>query len=72
MGVIQSRKRAPSQVASKEVIPDVITFVREDIIGLHAPIQTPFGNRLLLYCDYTASGRLVKSLENYLAEEVYP
>jgi hypothetical protein len=31
--------------------------LRRQIIGIDTFIQTPFGERLMLYADYTASGR---------------
>lgn len=43
-----------------------IAFLREQIIGNSYCFQTPFGKRLLTYADYTASGRSLKFIENYL------
>ena len=40
--------------------------LREQIIGMDSPIRTPFGERLLVYCDYTASGRSLHFVERYL------
>ena len=40
--------------------------VRNAIIGRNFMFQTPYGKRLLLYADYTASGRSVKFIEQYL------
>lgn len=41
-------------------------FVRESIVGKDIEITTPFGSRHLIYADYTASGRGVDFIENYL------
>ena len=41
-------------------------FVRESIDGKYIEITTPFGSRHLIYADYTASGRGVVFIENYL------
>lgn len=41
-------------------------WLREDIIGRNKMFQTPFGKRPLVYADYTASGRGLYSIENYL------
>jgi selenocysteine lyase/cysteine desulfurase len=38
--------------------------IRNEIIGYNLVFDTPFGKRHLLYVDYTASGRAVKSIEN--------
>jgi len=43
-------------------------FLRRELIGADAPIQTPFGERLMLYADYTASGRCLCFVENYLRQ----
>jgi len=43
-------------------------YVKDSIVGGEVGIQTPFGYRRLTYCDYTASGRLVDFIEDYLRE----
>ncbi len=42
------------------------SFLREQIVGIDAMFRTPFGERLMTYCDYTASGRGLAFIENYL------
>jgi len=41
-------------------------YLRQNIIGVDAPFCTPFGQRLMLYGDYTASGRTLRFIEKYL------
>ncbi|HUX21748.1 MAG TPA: hypothetical protein VMW69_10955, partial [Spirochaetia bacterium] len=41
-------------------------FVRKETIGKDCLIETPFGSRVMLYADHTASGRSVGFIENYL------
>ena len=41
-------------------------FLREQIVGVDSTFTTPFGERLMVYCDYTASGRCLLFVENYL------
>jgi selenocysteine lyase/cysteine desulfurase len=41
-------------------------FLRSQIIGADAPVTTPFGERLMVYADYTASGRCLDLIEKYL------
>ena len=41
-------------------------FLRDQIIGNSYCFETPFGKRLMTYADYTASGRSLKFIENYL------
>ncbi|NHJ19325.1 MAG: aminotransferase class V-fold PLP-dependent enzyme [Candidatus Lokiarchaeota archaeon] len=46
----------------------VLTFerLRDAVIGQNFTFQTPYGKRLLLYADYTASGRSIKFIEQFL------
>ncbi len=41
-------------------------YLRRHLIGADAPFCTPFGPRLMTYCDYTASGRTLRFVEKYL------
>ncbi len=41
-------------------------FLREQITGADCTFSTPFGERLMVYCDYTASGRCLLFVETYL------
>ncbi|MFC1775741.1 aminotransferase class V-fold PLP-dependent enzyme [Pseudomonadota bacterium] len=43
-------------------------FLRRELIGADAVIETPFGERLMMYADYTASGRCLCFVENYLRQ----
>jgi selenocysteine lyase/cysteine desulfurase len=48
--------------------PPVLDFksLRDQLIGADAMIDTPFGQRLMVYADYTASGRCLQVVERYL------
>jgi len=48
--------------------PLEFSFLRRELIGADAPIETPFGERLMVYADYTASGRCLCFVENYLRQ----
>ncbi|WP_223789851.1 aminotransferase class V-fold PLP-dependent enzyme [Marinicella meishanensis] len=50
-------------VTANNLKPDCL---RQAIIGVDAPFCTPFGQRLMTYCDYTASGRTLTFIEKYL------
>ena len=41
-------------------------FLREQIVGIDSTLDTPYGKRLMVYCDYTASGRCLLFVERYL------
>lgn len=47
----------------KQLEPD---YLRSQIIGVDTLLQTPFGERCMVYADYTASGRGVQFVEDYL------
>ncbi|MEM8489724.1 MAG: aminotransferase class V-fold PLP-dependent enzyme [Pseudomonadota bacterium] len=51
---------------------DLITHIRDSVIGDGMPIETPFGKRPLIYGDYTASGRSLTFIEDYIREQVLP
>ncbi len=41
-------------------------YLRQQIVGVDSTFETPFGERLMVYCDYTASGRCLRFVERYL------
>ena len=41
-------------------------YLRQQIVGIDSTFETPFGERLMVYCDYTASGRCLRFVEAYL------
>ncbi len=43
-----------------------LEWLRADIIGRNILFKTPFGEKPLVYADYTASGRCLYSIENYM------
>ncbi len=43
-----------------------IASLRDEIIGADALFKTPYGERIMVYCDYTASGRCLLFVENFI------
>ena len=43
--------------------------LRAEVIGADAPVNTPFGPRLMVYADYTASGRCLGFVEKYIQNQ---
>ncbi|MBL8199535.1 MAG: aminotransferase class V-fold PLP-dependent enzyme [Chromatiales bacterium] len=41
-------------------------FLRSQVVGIDSSFETPFGRRMLVYCDYTASGRCLTFIERYV------
>ena len=50
----------------------LLTKLREDIIGSSSKFVSPFGQKQLIYADWTASGRALTSFENFVVDEVLP
>lgn len=50
----------------------LIETIRSSIIGDDRVIEGPFGPRRVTYADYTASGRSLTFIEDYLRSEVMP
>ncbi|MEH6634835.1 MAG: aminotransferase class V-fold PLP-dependent enzyme [Halioglobus sp.] len=50
----------------------LIDNIRESVIGAGAPVRTPFGDMPLVYADYTASGRALGFIEDYIRQQVLP
>jgi selenocysteine lyase/cysteine desulfurase len=46
--------------------------IRESVIGDDQVMRGPFGPRRVTYADYTASGRALSFLENFIRDEVLP
>ncbi|MBX3092199.1 MAG: aminotransferase class V-fold PLP-dependent enzyme [Cryobacterium sp.] len=52
--------------------PPIVTRVRECVIGDDRLMDGPYGLKPVTYADYTASGRSLSFLEDFLRDEVLP
>jgi selenocysteine lyase/cysteine desulfurase len=50
----------------------LLQTIRESVIGDKTMIPTPFGSKPLIYADYTASGRSLRFIEEFISERVLP
>lgn len=51
---------------------DMIEALRSNVIGDRCKIKTPFGEKEIVYSDYTASGRSLQFVEDYMLDVVIP
>lgn len=51
---------------------DIIETIRASVIGADNVVPGPFGPRRMTYADYTASGRSLSFIEEYIREVVLP
>ncbi len=52
--------------------PDLPSAIRAGLIGEKAIVQGPYGEKPLVYADYVASGRALRQVEDFVAEQVLP
>ena len=52
--------------------PQLIERIRDSVIGDDVVLDGPFGPRRLVYADYTASGRALSFIEDYIRDRVLP
>ena len=51
---------------------DLVGLIRRSVIGNDEVVDGPFGPRPVVYADYTASGRALDFVENYIRSTVLP
>eukprot|EP00057_Strongylocentrotus_purpuratus_P002769 XP_003725203.1 PREDICTED: uncharacterized protein LOC100890480 [Strongylocentrotus purpuratus] len=50
----------------------LLQHISDNVIGGDSTFTGPFGEKQVVYCDYTASGKPLRFIENFLADNVYP
>ena len=51
---------------------DLVEKIHDSVIGKDTAVETPFGLRRVTYADYTASGRCLSFIEDYIRTQVLP
>ncbi len=54
------------------MLENYFNYFRERVIGVDHDFETPYGKRKIVYADWTASGRLYKSIEDKILREIGP
>src|ERR1044072_8117209 len=50
----------------------LLRLIRESVIGEDLLMETPYGVRRVTYADYTASGRALSFVEDFIRDRVLP
>lgn len=65
--VVDNLKKQSRALCKRKMTLDYLESIQTQIIGRDLAIKTPFGQRHLLYADYTASGRAVQLIEDRIS-----
>ena len=70
---LQEKIKEPSLSSSSVVNSQAyIEALNNDIIGNYEVFEGPFGKRPMIYADWTASGRAVGNIEEFVRHKVLP
>jgi selenocysteine lyase/cysteine desulfurase len=51
---------------------ELLRLIRDSVIGDDHVMETPYGRRRVTYADYTASGRALSFIEDFIRDQVLP
>lgn len=72
-GKTKKDKEEKNGKSSRDAMPEYtegMKYVYDNLVGSQAMVQSPFGDRRMTYADYTASGRSLYMIENYISKYV--
>ncbi|WP_137130722.1 aminotransferase class V-fold PLP-dependent enzyme [Rhizobium sp. FY34] len=53
-------------------VSEILSALSDGLVGKHAVIDGPFGEKPLVYADYVASGRALMQVESFILQQVLP
>lgn len=59
-----------TSTTARDPASDMFDLVRKSEIGRDQKFSGPFGIRQVTYCDYTATGRSLEFIEDFIRDEV--
>lgn len=66
---INSNNNAASPDAARD---QMVQYITQNVIGRSSLFDSPFGMKAICYADFTASGRSLACIEEYIQQEVMP
>ena len=61
-----------TDISRSSAVVDLVSRIRESVIGEGDVLDGPYGPRRITYADYTASGRALTFVEDYIRRNVLP
>lgn len=71
-GRSQPHAFAGTDIRGSTATADLVSRIRESVIGEGDVLDGPYGPRRITYADYTASGRSLTFVEDYIRQNVLP
>lgn len=71
-GEAKIERTSKHEEESSETLKERIQGLRESIVGRHHRFQSPYGKKPIVYVDWTASGRSVMQIEEFVRGKVLP
>ena len=64
--------RLTGRITAKSALENYFTTFRRNVIGHHQTFESPFGEKEIIYADWTASGRAYRPIEECIQKEIMP